>query len=442
MSLWFCGRGGGHRSRGGRGSSGAAFLGRREIAGDLILADVEYDDFVGGHARAALHIELNGFAGSFILLFDGLVVSYDGHGVLCFFRIGLVKRHLHRADALRVLGFLQGELVIVAVAPAPEIFQVIAVVRDEAAHDVHVAQAALEFAFGSFQIGFCSLDVFFGAADLGSHRADFFLVFLLSLRELRGEFLVRRLLLLADGFGAALGLRELGLRQADFLCGEFHLALQIGDARVRLVELGDENLVLILLLGEILAHPRLRGIAGDAQHGQRGNHDAEQHGDPPRRTGGFVLIRFLRARYVWRNAHSPSSEITATPVDVIDMKLWPAIARLSTGWGEMQLTVVSLQLFVKEEVRRQRSKEGVHETVWQLGLTLPLYCRERRSAGWPIFWSTTRSKPICCHRQGERCWEKGIFALSCMARWRSWICRSLKRAIATKGIRPILRHCC
>jgi hypothetical protein len=42
---------------------------------------------------------------------------------------------------------------------------------------------------------------------------------------------------------------------------------------------------------------------------------------------------------------------------------------------------------------------GGYESVWQLGLTLPLYCRERRSAGWPIFWSTTRSKPICCHRQ-------------------------------------------
>src|SRR6266849_8675346 len=42
---------------------------------------------------------------------------------------------------------------------------------------------------------------------------------------------------------------------------------------------------------------------------------------------------------------------------------------------------------------------GVYESVWQLDLTLPLYWRERRSAGWPIFWSTTRSKLTCCHRQ-------------------------------------------
>jgi hypothetical protein len=42
---------------------------------------------------------------------------------------------------------------------------------------------------------------------------------------------------------------------------------------------------------------------------------------------------------------------------------------------------------------------GVYESVWQLGLTLPLYFGERRSTGWPIFWSTTRSKLTCCHQR-------------------------------------------
>src|SRR5260370_36646879 len=84
---------------------------------------------------------------------------------------------------------------------------------------------------------------------------------------------------------------------------------------------------------------------------------------------------------------------------------------------------------------------GVYESVWQLGLTLPLYCQER-STGWPIFWSTTRSKLTCCHQPCEQCWEKGIFAFSCIVRWRSWICRSLKQVIATKGIRPIIRRSC
>ena len=125
---------------------------------------------------------------------------------------------------------MQSELVIVAVAAALEIFQVVAIVRDEAAHDVHVAQTTIEFALRSFQIVFCGLDVFLGAAHFGSHRADLFFAFLLDLAKLLGELLIGRLLLLADGFGAALGLRELRLRQADSLRGDFHLALQIGNA--------------------------------------------------------------------------------------------------------------------------------------------------------------------------------------------------------------------
>ncbi len=51
-----------------------------------------------------------------------------------------------------------------------------------------------------------------------------------------------------------------------------------------------------------------------------------------------------------------------------------------------------------QEPRGGGGSRGGYESVWQLGLTPPLYWRERRSAGWPIFWSTTRSKPICCHQ--------------------------------------------
>src|SRR5260370_12408654 len=40
---------------------------------------------------------------------------------------------------------------------------------------------------------------------------------------------------------------------------------------------------------------------------------------------------------------------------------------------------------------------GVHESVWQLGLTLPLYWRERRHGGWASFWSTTAGKPLLRH---------------------------------------------
>src|SRR5579859_792603 len=83
-----------------------------------------------------------------------------------------------------------------------------------------------------------------------------------------------------------------------------------------------------------------------------------------------------------------------------------------------------------------------YESVWQLSLTLLVYCRERRSAGWPIFWSTTRSRLICCHQRCERCWEKFICVFSCMARWRSWTCGNWKLAIAMRDILRITRRCC
>ncbi len=41
----------------------------------------------------------------------------------------------------------------------------------------------------------------------------------------------------------------------------------------------------------------------------------------------------------------------------------------------------------------------VHESVWQLGLDTTPILPQRRSAGWRIFWSTTRSKLTCCHQR-------------------------------------------
>src|SRR5258706_11549383 len=52
----------GSRSRGSSRRS-TAFFGRRQIAGDLILADFKDYEFVGRHARTAAHVELHGLAG-------------------------------------------------------------------------------------------------------------------------------------------------------------------------------------------------------------------------------------------------------------------------------------------------------------------------------------------------------------------------------------------
>ncbi len=281
-------------------------------------------------------VKLNGFAGSFVLLFDGFVVGDDGHGILRFFGIGSVERDLHGADALRGLGFLHGELVVVAIAAALEFFEVVAIAGDEAAHHVHVAHGAGHFGFRGFQIVFGSFDVFFRAADFAGHGSQFFLVFLLRLRELRGEFLVGGLLLLADGFGAALGLGDFRLGHADFLLGDLEVAFHVGEARIGLIELRGENFILVLLPGKILAQPGLRGIAGVAENGQSGDDHAKQNRDPARRARRFVVIGLLRTRYVWRNAHSPSSVMGATDGDGAEGKLWPARGWMSTGSGKQR----------------------------------------------------------------------------------------------------------
>src|SRR5712692_3483922 len=331
IGLRFCGSGGGRRRRGGWRSASAAVLRGRQVARDLISAHVENDDLIRRHARAAFYVELHGLARSFVLFFDGLVVGHDGKRVFCFFRVRFVQRHLYRANALGALRFLYRELVVVAVAATPQIIQVVVVARDQPAHHVHVAQAAFQLAFRRFQVRFRRFDVFLRAAHFGGHGADLFFILFLRLAQLRRQLLIGGLLFLADGFGAALSLRELRLRQAHSLRGDLHLAFQIGDARIRLVELRGQHFILFLLLPQVLAQPGLRGIAGKAQHGHPGNQYAKQHDDPPRRTRGFVAIRLLRARNVWRNAHSPSSVIGAPIHICAERELSPAFAPLSTA---------------------------------------------------------------------------------------------------------------
>src|SRR5207247_6307385 len=85
-----------------------------------------------------------------------------------------------------------------------------------------------------------------------------------------------------------------------------------------------------LLLPQVLADLRLRGVAQVAQPAEPGDQQDQQNRNPSRRARGLVAIRFLRRRYVWRNAHSPSSEVGAAPADKAVLKLSPAFPRLST----------------------------------------------------------------------------------------------------------------
>ena len=252
---------------------------------------------------------------------------------------------------------MQRELVIVAVAAPPQFVEVVAVVRDQPAHHVHVAEAPFQLSFGCFQVALRRFDIFLGNAHFGGHCADFLVILFLRLRQLRGQLLVGALLLFADRFGAALGLRQLGLRQADSLRRDFHLAFQVRDACIRLVELRGQDLVLFLLLRQVLADLRLRAVAGDAQHGDPGHHENQQNRNPSRRARGLVAIRFLRRRYVWRNAHSPSSEVDATPASSVVLKLSPAFAHLSTAPPFLQLVAARRpqRTWAKREIRPECS---------------------------------------------------------------------------------------
>ncbi len=92
---------------------------------------------------------------------------------------------------------------------------------------------------------------------------------------------------------------------------------------------------------------------------------------------------------VWGSYFPPLPTFRPSDLQTLDVLLSPLCLHILTN-------CFSRNPFILITIRIAR---GVYESVWQLGLTLPLYWRERRSAGWPIFWSTTRSKLTCCHRQ-------------------------------------------
>ena len=126
------------------------------------------------------------------------------------------------------------------------------IARDEAAHYAHVTLGAFELGLGGFEVAARIGDVFFGAAHFRCDRSDFFIAFGLHGGDLAGELLVGGDLILADGFGAALGLRDFGSGHADFLLRDFDDALELSEASIGLIELRAECGVGFLCVAEIL----------------------------------------------------------------------------------------------------------------------------------------------------------------------------------------------
>ena len=213
---------------------------------------------------------------------------------------------MHRPDALRRFAFRDFELVVVAIAAALQFFEIIAVVSDQAAHHAHVAGGAFELALGCLQICLGGVNILLGAAQIRGHFTDLLRALLLHGSQLRGQLLIGCDLLLLDSLCAAARLGQFCLREAYFLLSDFDVPLQVREARIGLLQLGAQYSVLIVRFAQVGLQLRLRGMAQVAQSQHRDDQHPEQHRDPSRRAGVFVMIRLLWSRYVRRNAHSPS----------------------------------------------------------------------------------------------------------------------------------------
>src|SRR6202030_1378358 len=296
-----CGSGRGCGSRGGRASG---VLGCRQIALDLILAHVEHHYFVGSHSGGAPHVKLDRLSSGFVFLLDGAIISKNCDRIPGLFLVGLIQSHLDWANTLGSLAFLDGKLVVVAVATAPQLFQVVAVVRNQAAHHAHVAGGPFKFAFGGLQVCSGAFNILFSATYFGSHGKDFLLAFLFDLSKLGSQLLIRSLLILTNGFGTAARLRQLGAGHTDFLLGDFQVALEVGQSRVSLLQLRGQDFVLLLLMRQVLLQPRLLRMPHVGKNRQPGEEHYKQYGDPAGRAWTLVVVGFLWAWYVWRNTHS------------------------------------------------------------------------------------------------------------------------------------------
>ena len=177
----------------------------------------------------------------------------------------MLQLELDGADLLRGPASPERELKIIAVAAPPQVLQVVAIVRDEPAHHAHVAHSVLEFSFRGFQVAARVGQVFLRRADFSCHRSDLLLALLFHLAQLAGQPLIGSLLLLADGFGAAVGLRHLGAGHAQLLLRHFQMPLQVGQARVGLLQLRGYEPVLVRRLRERLLQTGVRRVADVSQ---------------------------------------------------------------------------------------------------------------------------------------------------------------------------------
>src|SRR3984957_3712751 len=188
-------------------------LGSAQVSLGLILGEIDDDDLV--RSARALHVKLNGLANGLVLLFNGLVVGDDVDGVAIVFGVDFLQLHLNRTDVLRTgIGFSEIEFEDVALAAAFEFFDFIMVARDQAALHAEVADGALQFCLGDFEVGFGSVGFALGPAQFGGDFANLGGSIGLHAGDFRTKLRVALLLIFLDGLRQAAGLRQFVLRQA------------------------------------------------------------------------------------------------------------------------------------------------------------------------------------------------------------------------------------
>jgi len=204
-------------SGGAAAAAGAeASLGVRKIAGDLVLANGEDDDFVGHAARAS---DVNCTGSPEVLSFLS-ICDRRRRASWCtwIFWDRSVEIDLDGADALRILGSLDAEFVVVAVAAALEVFEVVVIARDEA-----VITPMSPWCFRAWpwwlrdRCGVSAMS--FLAPPTSVATAPIFSLLRFARGDLAGELLVGGDLILADGSARLLALRDFGSGHADFLAG-------------------------------------------------------------------------------------------------------------------------------------------------------------------------------------------------------------------------------
>src|SRR6267142_2205854 len=143
----------------------------RQVAGHGVLIHGVHHHLE--QVAVAAGVELHGFVDGAVGFFDSAVVGHDKERELVLFRVDLPELQAHGRKAGRFLALLQGELVVVLVAPVFQLFQLTVGRGDQFTGPGQVADGAFQFGFGGVKIAAGGAHVLFDLADIALYTCDF-----------------------------------------------------------------------------------------------------------------------------------------------------------------------------------------------------------------------------------------------------------------------------